>query len=35
MYLLFAVGERLENSRRARRLHGGAPEFSRLAPSNM
>ena len=29
MYLLFAVAGRFENSRRARRRHGGAPELSR------
>lgn len=29
MYLLFATAGRFESSRRARRLHGGAPEFGR------
>ena len=31
MYLLFAMTERLENLRRARWLHGGAPELCRSA----
>lgn len=31
MYLLFTVTGRFEDSRRARRPHGGAPELSRWA----
>ena len=33
MYLLFVMARRFENSRRAQRLHGGAPEFGRSAAS--